>query len=125
MTIKNSRRRDRDSKALQLPSAELQAAANPKPIVIDVARAGDWMPVEDLRQAALAALAAGAEVTVNLDGIEHLDASSLQILLALEAGQRGLGRHLQLTKASSHLQQWFQYAGATDQFSMSEPKRDE
>jgi len=100
-------------------------ASNPERIFIDVERSGEWMPAEDLREQCLSALAAATEVTANLNGIDHLDASSLQILLALAAGQKAQGLHLQLASTSEHLQQWFEYAGATNQFLMSELKRDE
>lgn len=83
------------------------------------------MPVEDLRGAAQAALAANTDVVVNLDRIDHLDASSLQILLALATEQTRQGHHLQLANASVHLRQWFDFAGAADHFSMTELKRDE
>jgi hypothetical protein len=43
-----------------------------------------------------------------------LDAGALQVLLALDAEQRKRQRNLQLTNASSHLRQWFQFAGAVD-----------
>lgn len=84
--------------------------------LIEVARSGDWMPVDELREASLGALQAGNDVTINLDGVNHLDASALQILLALSAEQKKRGRNLQLANASTHLRQWFEYAGSADQF---------
>ena len=72
------------------------------------------MPPEDLHEAALAALAAGGDIALNLHGVDHLDAGALQVLLALDAEQRKRQRNLQLTNASSHLRQWFQFAGAVD-----------
>lgn len=83
---------------------------------IEVERSGDWMPVEDLREAALAASGAGNDVTVNLDRIDHLDASSLQILLALDVEQKKRGTTLQLANPSPHLRQWFEFAGAAEHF---------
>ena len=74
------------------------------------------MPVEELRDAVLAAVAAGHDVTLNLDGIEHLDASALQILLALETEQKRRGGRLELGNVSQHLRHWFEYAGATEHF---------
>jgi hypothetical protein len=38
----------------------------------------------------------------------------LQILLALETELKNRGRNLRLEKASPHLQQWFEFAGAAD-----------
>jgi anti-anti-sigma factor len=84
--------------------------------VVEVERSGDWMPVEELRAAALAALEAGNDVSLHLDGIDHLDASALQILLALVAEQKQRGRQLELANTSSHLRQWFDYAGAAEVF---------
>jgi ABC-type transporter Mla MlaB component len=125
MSINNSNRRDRNAKAPQLRSAGLKAIPNPERTLIEAERSADWMPVEDLREAALAALPAGNDVTVNLDRIDHLDASSLQILLALDTEQGRRGRDLKLANASPHLRQWFEYAGAADHFCMNELKRDE
>lgn len=83
------------------------------------------MPAEDLRVAAQAALARGADVTVNLYKVDHLDASALQILLALETEQKRRGQNLQLANASEHLRQWFGFAGVADRFSIAERKSNE
>ena len=83
------------------------------------------MPGEDLQKAALDALLAGVDVALNLDGIDHLDASALQILLALDAEQKKRERNLQLTNASPRLRQWFEFAGVVDRFSMTGRKTDE
>lgn len=74
------------------------------------------MPAEELKRAAMAALDEGLDVTIDFDGLDHLDASALQILLALNAEQKRLGRNLRLANASSHLQRWFEYSGATEHF---------
>jgi ABC-type transporter Mla MlaB component len=103
---KNTRSRTRKS----------SAAKQAEQILIEAERSGDWMPVEELREAALAAVQSGNDVTVNLDRINHLDASALQILLALGAEQKKLGYKLELANVSTNLRQWFEYAGATDQF---------
>jgi anti-anti-sigma factor len=87
-------------------------------ISIDVERSGDWMPVEDLRTAAQEAVTEGANVALNLDKVDHLDASALQILLALDIAQKKQGRNLQLTNASPQLRQWFEFAGVADHFSI-------
>lgn len=86
----------------------------PSPAAIDVVRSGDWMPSEDLRETALAALAANGDVSLNLHGLDHLDASALQILLALNAEQRKRNQNLQLINASPRLRQWFEFAGVVD-----------
>jgi len=74
------------------------------------------MPAEELREAALAALSRGKDVILNLDRVDHLDSSALQILLALQAEQRKQGRNLQLAKASPRLRKWFEFAGVDDRF---------
>jgi anti-anti-sigma factor len=96
-----------------------------RPAVIEVERAGDWMSAEELRNASLQALGEGTDVTLNLDKVDHLDASALQILLALDTEQKKNGRHLHLANASSHLRQWLDYAGASDHFVMTRLNGDE
>jgi len=93
-----------------------QAEPRPAQTVIDVDRSGDWMPADELRAAALSALDAGSDVTLHLGQVDHLDASALQILLALVAEQKRRGRQLELADASPHLRQWFEYAGAAEEF---------
>lgn len=73
------------------------------------------MPVEELRESSLAALKEGGDVAINLAGVDHLDASALQILLALDSEQKRRGQKLELTNASPNLRQWFDYAGAAEQ----------
>jgi anti-anti-sigma regulatory factor len=99
----------------------LPLEADAEPIRIEACRSGEWMPEEDLRTEALSALQAGGDVTVNLGNLEHLDASALQVLLALAAEQAKLGRKLELANASAHLRQWFEFAGAAERFSMAGP----
>ena len=62
------------------------------------------------------AVEAGSDVTLHLGGIDHLDASALQIVLALDAEQEEQGRHLHLANASAHLREWFEYAGVAEHF---------
>jgi anti-anti-sigma regulatory factor len=95
---------------------KLSASKQADQILIEAERAGDWMPAEELREAARVAVQSGNDVIVNLDRINHLDASALQILLALSVAQKKLGHKLELANASANLRQWFEYAGATDQF---------
>ena len=93
--------------------------------VFEVERSGDWMPVEELREAALKVLGEGKDVTLNLKSLDHLDASALQILLALEIEQKKQGRQLHLPNVSAHLRQWFDYSGAVDQFVLIAQENDE
>lgn len=83
------------------------------------------MPPEDLRAAALAALSASGDVALNLQGIDHLDASALQILLALDTEQKKRGQNLHLASVSLQLRQWFDFAGVADHFSITERKSNE
>ena len=87
-----------------------------EPTSINVERAGEWMPVEELLKAAWTAAEANQNVSLNLDKIDHLDASALQVLLALDAEQRKRGRAVELAHVSPSLRQWFEYAGAAEQF---------
>ena len=96
--------------------AQPEGESSPKQAVVNADRAGDWMVADELRAAALSAVEAGSDVTFQLSGIDHLDASALQILLALNAEQKRRGRQLELTGASPHLRQWFVYAGAAEEF---------
>jgi anti-anti-sigma regulatory factor len=79
--------------------------------VIHVTREGEWLPPEELRAAALSAVDTDGNLTVNLEGVEHLDATSLQILLALAAERKKRGKGLRLANASLALSRWFEYAG--------------
>jgi len=93
--------------------------------LIHAERSGDWMPVEDLWEAAKSGLGEGKDITLNLDKINHLDASALQILLALDAEQKRCGRHLELVNTSSNLRHWFEYSGAAAHFPMTEQRSNE
>jgi ABC-type transporter Mla MlaB component len=84
--------------------------------VIDVEQSGDWMPVDDMMKSALSVLEQGKELAFNLNNIDHLDASALQVLLVLEAEQKNKGRHLNLMNASQNLRQWFEYSGTAAYF---------
>ena len=74
------------------------------------------MSAEELKQGALEVVAEGKDIVLNLDGVDHLDASLLQILLALNAEQTKQGCNLRLLNASQLLQQWFEYSGAASSF---------
>ena len=107
-------RRDREGKSKQVRVAEQEAELVPRPASINIERSGNWMPAEEFQHAAQVALEAGGDVAVNLDKVDHLDGSALQILLALETELKNHGRRLQLENASPHLRQWFEFAGTAD-----------
>jgi anti-anti-sigma regulatory factor len=79
--------------------------------VIFVTREGEWLPPEELRAITLSAVDTDGSLTVNLEGVEHLDASALQMLLALAAERKKRGKGLRLANASLALSRWFEYAG--------------
>jgi anti-anti-sigma factor len=85
--------------------------------VINVTRDGDWLPLEEFRAVALSAAQAEGDLTVNLEGVDHLDASALQILLALAAVRKKRGAGLYLANASTSLSHWFEYAGGHENIS--------
>jgi len=95
-----------DGKAKRTRANKPQVVLEQSSSSIDAERSGDWLPAEDLREAAKAAVNEDKDITINLDKIDHLDASALQILLALDTEQKKKGRHIQLAKASSNLRQW-------------------
>jgi anti-anti-sigma factor len=68
-----------------------------------------------LRAVAIEAAAADVDLSVNLEGVDYLDGSSLQTLLALGRDQLKRERKLILVHASPALRQWFDFAGAAHQ----------
>jgi ABC-type transporter Mla MlaB component len=116
MAIDRSTQDGGSVKAKRARLAKPNGEQNPARTIIEVERSGDWMPPEELRAAALGAVEAGSDVTLHLGGIDHLDASALQIVLALDAEQEEQGRHLHLANASAHLREWFEYAGVAEHF---------
>ena len=102
---------------------------------IQTARAGEWIDAAELRQWATEHLenrleahgqvpaggigelckpvpALETNLVSDLRDIDYLEASALQIVLAIAAEQRRRGRHLQLVNASAELGRWFELAGA-------------
>jgi anti-anti-sigma factor len=116
MTNDRSTRHDGSVKGRGRRSPRLRAGRNIEQQVIAVERSGDWLPAEELREAALAALLPDKDVILNLDGVDHLDASALQILLALHAAQKKQGGNVHLVKASRQLRKWFEFAAADGRF---------
>jgi len=109
-----------DSKAMDeqaTPRAQATHLPAGQQAVIEANRSGEWLGVDELRAAGLAAIAEGRDVTVNLSQVDYLDASALQLLLALGREQKKLERQLHLTSASAHLRQWFEWAGAVEMLS--------
>jgi anti-anti-sigma regulatory factor len=85
--------------------------------VIHVTRDGEWLLPEEFRVLALSAANAHGNLIVDLDGVDHLDASASQILLALAVERKRRGRGLGLENVSTHLSHWFEYAGGREHIS--------
>lgn len=82
-------------------------------------RSGEWMEASALRLRAIELFAGSpdapaSDLVLDLEGLDHLDASALQVLLAIAADQRRRGGALQIEHISASLQQWFGYAGAAE-----------
>ena len=122
MTAKRSNGSGRRVKAGKSPIAPPPKAHG---AVIDVERCGDWMPADELRDAAMTTLAASTGMILNLDRIDYLDASAMQIILAIEVEQKGRGKHLQLVNASPKLREWFELSGAAGHFFEDQRNADE
>jgi ABC-type transporter Mla MlaB component len=78
---------------------------------IRCSRSGEWLPAAELRVAALSAVDT-PEVTLDFAEVDHLEAGTLQILLALANQRRKKGLSLHWVNASAQLSQWLEYAGA-------------
>jgi anti-anti-sigma factor len=85
--------------------------------VINVTRDGDWLPPQEFRTIALSAAETEGDLTVSLQAVDHLDASALQILLALAAERKKRGKGLRLADTSPALSRWFEYAGGRENVS--------
>jgi ABC-type transporter Mla MlaB component len=125
MKYDRSNGKDGSGRAKRTQIAKPKKGMDSVRLSIRVERSGDWMPAEELWNTAQEAVCQSQDVSINLDKIDHLDASALQILLALDAEQMKRGCHLQLENASASLRHWFEYSGATGHFSLSEQKADE
>jgi len=93
------------------PIQEVQLAEDPIP-VIEVG----FTPASELRDALLKALADGNDLKLDLAGLSHLEASILQVLLALQLEQLKSAKSLRLVNLSPELYRWFELAGAADRF---------
>jgi anti-anti-sigma factor len=85
--------------------------------VINVTRDGDWLPAQEFRAIALSAAGTEGNLTVSLQAVDHLDASALQILLALAVERKKRGKGLRLADTSLALSRWFEYAGGRENIS--------
>jgi anti-anti-sigma regulatory factor len=112
-------RQEEDIKPRRSRTSQSPVNASSQPFIMHVERSGEWMSADELREAALAALLHGDDVTIDVDRIDHLDASALQILLALDSELKRRKQNIHIEKASPQLLKWFQFAGADDRFIIS------
>lgn len=92
-------------------------------------RDGEWLPAEDLLAHARQRLTGcspaetvadpgecladmNQDIVLDLSGVNHLDASALQVLMAIGREQRLRGHKMWLLNSSAELKEWFGYAGA-------------
>lgn len=61
-------------------------------------------------------------ITLDFENVDYLDASSLQVLLAVGAEQKSLGRQLHLANTSAAMLHWFEWTGAAQHLSMTEKR---
>ena len=68
-----------DRKRRRRRETGLQESTRPTPesVLIKVGRSGDWMPVEELRHTLLEEARKNHDLSIDLDGVTHLDASAL------------------------------------------------
>lgn len=90
------------------------SAGEPEVVSILAASGSEWLPADELRAAAVEAVASGQNVEVRLEGLEYLDATALQVLLALRKQLAVGGKTLELSKVSDGLRKWFVLAGAEE-----------
>jgi anti-anti-sigma factor len=119
MEIDRSKQHNSRTKPRSRPASP-KADREPERTLIAAERCEEWIPVEELKKEALRAAGKGRDVTVDLGRIDHLDASALQVLLALESEQKRQGRTLELSSTSPLLRRWFEYAGAEDLLSTND-----
>jgi anti-anti-sigma factor len=92
-------------------------------------RSGEWMEASAMRTWAMEQLELCqgkpvGDLVLDLEGLEYLDASALQVLLAMDAEQNRRGGILRLEHISDGLQQWFDYAGAAGLPGLGERKKE-
>ena len=90
-----------------------EGAESPAPEhVIAVAGESGWIPAEDLKSRAMDALTSSGSVTLDFAQVEYLEASGLQVALAIVAACSGAGKALSLIHVSPNLKAWFEQCGA-------------
>lgn len=99
-------------------SGSARAAASSGSLAIGVSCSGEWLPVEELHRKLSTAMESSKQVCLDVSGLDQVDASTLQLLLA-PSREGGL---VQLLNASPALCQWLTYAGATGLLELAQQK---
>jgi anti-anti-sigma regulatory factor len=73
---------------------------------------GEWLPAVELFERIKVAASMDGPLTVDLSGLEHLQAAPLQVLIATSLEWGCQGRHLTLLNVSDSLKRWFSLSGA-------------
>jgi anti-anti-sigma factor len=76
----------------------------------------DHYTVEDLKQQLLPLLEAEGKAALDVTLVEHLDASALQVLVALQQDLAKKNRGIELAGASEKLRNWMRIGGAEHMF---------
>lgn len=72
----------------------------------------EWATAEELHHYALSQIEHNTDVTIDFEGLESLDAATLQVLLALSKELQQKNLRLIMIGISPSLLRWFGYAGA-------------
>lgn len=81
-------------------------------IVVEIVRAGAWLPAEELQKTLAANVLEDAAVNLDMGGVDHLDAGPFQVLLAFVAQRQDQDRTVRLLNISAALEKWFGHVGA-------------
>jgi anti-anti-sigma factor len=111
MTSNRVSRRTKNAEVQQPSGGKPVLAGSPERAKNVVVHLGDCSSAEEFRAEALLAAADG-DITLDLDTLDFLDASTLQVLLAVSAGQTNRGRQLQYANTSPAMLQWLEWTGA-------------
>ena len=104
-------RREKNAERAQFSAQALAADNQQEKTTIQTLRVEECASAEQFRESALRMIREG-DVMLDLEGVDHLDASALQILLAIGVEQKNRGRTLRLLNTSPGLMQWFEWTGA-------------
>jgi len=84
--------------------------------MIQVNRAGEWMAAEELKSELLDWKDQNHAPVLDLAGINYMEASCLQVIVAFQNGNPDKGQALTFENISPGLREWIKFAGATDFF---------